>query len=223
MNKVCKRMLMLAIAAVIAIGFTAPVHADVDMDDTRTVRSITVNWFGYQMQIPVYTYYYQSFPQYDWSQDDGYQNNGSQGQTGTKTPQQPAESNKNVNAEVQAIVDLVNAERAKAGLKPVTLNTELSHMAAVKARDMRDNHYFSHNSPIYGSPFEMMKSFGIQYSYAGENIAAGQRTPEEVMEDWMNSPGHRANILNPNFTEIGVGVAKGGSYGTYWVQEFIRP
>lgn len=67
-----------------------------------------------------------------------------------------------------------------------------------------------------------MRKFGIQYTYAGENIAAGQQTPQDVMNSWMNSPGHRSNILNPNYTTIGVGFAKGGAYGTYWTQQFIR-
>ncbi|MNH43142.1 Cysteine-rich secretory protein family protein [compost metagenome] len=78
------------------------------------------------------------------------------------------------------------------------------------------NNYFSHTSPTYGSPFDMMRSFGVKYSYAGENIASGQRTPQEVMTAWMNSAGHRANILNGNFTKIGVGYVNGE-----WVQMFI--
>lgn len=69
----------------------------------------------------------------------------------------------------------------------------------------------------------MMQQFGIKYSYAGENIAAGQKTASQVMNSWMNSSGHRANILNKNFTQIGVGFYAGGSYDTYWVQQFIRP
>ncbi|MOA18351.1 Cysteine-rich secretory protein family protein [compost metagenome] len=81
---------------------------------------------------------------------------------------------------------------------------------------MRTNNYFSHTSPTYGSPFDMMKSFGITYNAAGENIAMGQKTPEEVMKAWMNSPGHKANILNANFNYIGVGYDN-----NYWVQEFI--
>jgi uncharacterized protein YkwD len=89
-------------------------------------------------------------------------------------------------------------------------------MALVKAKDMYNNNYFDHTSPSYGSPFNMMKSFGIQYTYAGENIAKGQRSPQEVMTSWMNSPGHRQNILNPNFTKIGVAY-----YNGEWVQEFI--
>ncbi len=93
-------------------------------------------------------------------------------------------------------------------------------MAQYKARDLTDRNYFSHNSPVYGSPFDMMKNFGIRYSSAGENIAKGQRTPKEVMNAWMNSQGHRANILNANYTQIGVGY---DSRSNAWVQMFIRP
>ena len=121
----------------------------------------------------------------------------------------------------QQVVNLVNAERAKAGLKPLKSDWELARVARFKSEDMRDNRYFDHNSPIYGTPFQMMKSFGINYRSAGENIAAGQTTAESVMKSWMNSPGHRKNILSPTFTHIGVGYAKGGSYGHYWTQQFM--
>ncbi|HVI42636.1 MAG TPA: CAP domain-containing protein, partial [Anaerovoracaceae bacterium] len=86
-----------------------------------------------------------------------------------------------------------------------------------------NNNYFAHQSPTYGSPFDMMKQFGISYSYAGENIAEGQRTPAEVMDGWMNSPGHKANIMNTSYTEIGVGYVTNSNGNSYWVQEFIRP
>ncbi|NPV70158.1 MAG: hypothetical protein HPY55_05870 [Firmicutes bacterium] len=119
------------------------------------------------------------------------------------------------------IVNLVNTERAKAGLRPLQASAELSRVARFKAADMRDKNYFSHQSPTYGSPFQMIKNFGISYRTAGENIAAGQKTPQEVMNAWMNSAGHKANILNPNFTTIGVGHVTGGTYGHYWTQYFI--
>lgn len=122
----------------------------------------------------------------------------------------------------QEILKLVNAERSKAGVKPLTLNWELSRVAKFKSEDMRDNNYFSHTSPTYGSPFNMIKNFGISYSAAGENIAAGQKTADEVMKAWMNSSGHKANILSANYTQLGVGKATGGSYGTYWTQMFIK-
>ncbi|WP_150273687.1 CAP domain-containing protein [Paenibacillus tepidiphilus] len=117
---------------------------------------------------------------------------------------------------VKQVVTLVNKERAAAGLSPVTALDSLNKVAAAKATDMRVNNYFSHTSPTYGSPFDMMKSFGVTYRAAGENIAMGQKTPEAVMTAWMNSEGHRANILSPNFNYIGVGF---DNY--YWVQEFI--
>lgn len=114
------------------------------------------------------------------------------------------------------VVALVNKERAAAGLKPLTVHTNLTKMAKTKAIDMFKSKYFNHTSPTYGSPFDMMDSFNITYRYAGENIAMGQRTAKEVVEDWMNSPGHKANILNANYDLIGVGY-----YNGYWVQEFI--
>lgn len=121
------------------------------------------------------------------------------------------------------VVELVNQKRAANGLKPLRLNWELARVARYKSMDMRDRNYFSHDSPTYGSPFEMMKAFGIRYSAAAENIAAGQRTAQAVMNSWMNSPGHRSNILSASYTEIGVGYASGGKYGHYWTQMFIKP
>lgn len=120
------------------------------------------------------------------------------------------------------VISLTNQERAKNGLKPLTANWELSRVARYKATDMRDKAYFSHTSPTYGDPFTMIKNFGISFTAAGENIAAGQKTPQEVVQSWMNSQGHRANILSTTYTEIGVGYAQGGNYGYYWVQQFIR-
>jgi uncharacterized YkwD family protein/spore coat assembly protein SafA len=120
------------------------------------------------------------------------------------------------------VITLTNQERAKNGLKPLTANWELSRVARYKAMDMRDKNYFSHTSPTYGDPFTMMKNFGIAYTAAAENIAAGQSTPQAVVQAWMNSSGHRANILNAAYTEIGVGYAKGGSYQYYWSQMFIK-
>lgn len=116
------------------------------------------------------------------------------------------------------VVRLVNEERMARGLKPLSQNWELSRVARYKSQDMKDNRYFSHTSPVYGSPYQMMRSFGISYRSAGENIAMGYRTPKAVVNGWMNSAGHRANILSAAFTEIGVGyVADGG----YWTQMFI--
>ncbi|TYS63649.1 hypothetical protein FZC76_19370 [Sutcliffiella horikoshii] len=116
------------------------------------------------------------------------------------------------------VVELTNAERQKQGLAPLELDVELSKVAKEKSKDMQQNNYFSHNSPTYGSPFDMMKQFGVEYRTAGENIAQGQQSPEEVVNAWMNSQGHRANIMNENFTHIGVGHVEEGNY---WTQMFI--
>lgn len=121
------------------------------------------------------------------------------------------------------VAQLVNQERAKKGLPALKYNWEVARVARYKSADMANKNYFSHTSPTYGSPFNMMENFGIRFSAAGENIAMGQRTPEEVMNSWMNSPGHRANILSTSFTQIGVGYAKDKSGRIYWTQMFIRP
>jgi uncharacterized YkwD family protein len=132
--------------------------------------------------------------------------------------EQPAESE--VTSQAEAVLKLVNAERAKQGLQPLTLSTKLTNIATLKSKDMADNNYFDHTSKTYGTPFQMLQDFGVHYSAAGENIAAGQRTPEEVMNAWLNSSGHRANILNKNFDTIGIGYYQGGTYGVYWTQLF---
>lgn len=119
------------------------------------------------------------------------------------------------------VVVLVNKERAKVGLAPLKANWELSRVARYKSQDMIDKNYFSHTSPTYGSPFDMMKNFGITYMSAGENIAYGQPTASSVMTGWMSSPGHKANILSKNYSEIGVGAAKKADGTIYWTQQFI--
>ena len=142
--------------------------------------------------------------------------------TTTTTIPTTTTTNTGISAFNQQVLDLTNAERAKAGLSPLKYNAALSNVATLKSQDMRDKNYFSHTSPTYGSPFAMMEKFSIKYTYAGENIAAGYSTPQAVVTGWMNSAGHRQNILNSNYNQIGIGYAAGGSYGHYWTQMFIR-
>lgn len=118
------------------------------------------------------------------------------------------------------MVELVNRERQQAGLQPLKVDSRLVRLARQKSQDMVDKGYFGHNSPTYGSPFEMMKDAGVSYRYAGENIA-GAGTVARAHAGLMNSTGHRANILNPNFTHIGIGVASGSPYGKIFTQMFI--
>ncbi|MFZ3579457.1 SafA/ExsA family spore coat assembly protein [Virgibacillus sp. DJP39] len=116
------------------------------------------------------------------------------------------------------VIQLTNQERANYGLPALKPEWQLSRVARHKSNDMRDIGYFSHTSPTYGSPFTMMRNYGIDYRSAGENIAKGQQTPRAVVRAWMNSAGHRKNILSNNFTHIGVGYA---SDGRIWTQMFI--
>lgn len=117
------------------------------------------------------------------------------------------------------VVELTNVQRRNNGLPDLKAHTKLSGVAREKSNDMRKNNYFSHTSPTYGSPFDMMRDFGVSYKSAGENIAQGQPSPQEVVDAWMNSEGHRKNILSGDFTHIGVGHDENGHY---WTQMFIR-
>ena len=116
------------------------------------------------------------------------------------------------------VIRLVNNIRKQNGLSELTANWELSRVARYKSQDMKDKNYFSHTSPTYGTPFQMIKAFGLSYRTAGENIAKGYATPQAVVNGWMNSSGHRANILNASYKQIGVGYVAGGNY---WTQMFI--
>ena len=115
----------------------------------------------------------------------------------------------------------MNEERAKEGIAPLELSEELCSVATLKAQDMAVFGYFEHESPNFGAPDKMLNAFGIHWHLSGENIAAGYQTPKQVMDGWMDSPGHRANILNPGYGKLGVGYLTGlGEYSSYWVQTF---
>ena len=125
-----------------------------------------------------------------------------------------------MNNDEKEVFELINKQRTQNGLSPLKENTELQRVARIKAQDMVNNNYFSHTSPTYGSPFDMMKSFKIIYNTAGENIA-GNSSNSSAVTAWMNSPGHKANILNSSFNQTGIGVVKGSKYGKIYVQMFI--
>jgi len=127
----------------------------------------------------------------------------------------------NVNYE-ERVAQLVNIEREKNGLQPLAFDSSISNVARAKSKDMADNNYFAHQSPTYGSAGDMLRNFGINWSAWGENIASGQKTPEIVVNAWMNSPGHRANILSSNFSKIGVGYVTNSNGTPYWTQIFTN-
>ena len=118
------------------------------------------------------------------------------------------------------VFDLINNQRTQNGLSALKLDTETLRVARIKAQDMVENNYFSHNSPTYGSPFQMLNSFKISYKTAGENIA-GNSSNSSAVTAWMNSSGHRANILNSSFNYTGIGVVKSSKYGKVYVQMFL--
>ncbi|OOE12938.1 CAP domain-containing protein [Fictibacillus arsenicus] len=140
----------------------------------------------------------------------------------TKAPAEEApkaETSAELTADEQQMVNLVNQEREKQGLPALKADPELTKVARVKAKDMIDNNYFDHNSPTYGSPFDMLKQFGVEYQTAGENLA-GNSSVDGAHTSLMNSQGHRENILKSDYTNVGIGVVDGGQYGKMFVQLF---
>lgn len=125
-----------------------------------------------------------------------------------------------LSSDEKEVFDLINKQRINNGLSALKIDTEVQNVARVKAKDMVDNNYFSHNSPTYGSPFDMLKSFKVSYKTAGENIA-GNSSNSAAVTAWMNSSGHKANILNSSFNYTGIGVVKSSKYGKVYVQMFI--
>lgn len=139
--------------------------------------------------------------------------------TNPTAPSIPAVSS--LTADEQQMVDMINQERIAAGLNPVTADLRLTAVGRAKANDMKVNNYFSHTSPTYGSPWAMMQQVGITVRWAVENIS-GNKSVAGSMAALMQSPGHRANILDPRFTHVGVGIAYGSANGNLYVQEFLQ-
>ena len=116
---------------------------------------------------------------------------------------------------------MINNQRTNNGLSALKIDSEVQNVARIKAQDMVNNNYFSHTSPTYGSPFDMLKSYKISYKTAGENIA-GNSSNSGAVTAWMNSSGHKANILNNSFNYTGIGVVNSQKYGKIYVQMFIE-
>lgn len=129
-------------------------------------------------------------------------------------------SNVNLSADEKEVFDLINQQRINNGLSSLKIDNEVQKVARIKAQDMVNNNYFAHESPTYGTPFQMLKNFGINYKSAGENIA-GNSTNAGAVNAWMNSPGHKSNILNSSYNYTGIGVVSSDKYGKIYVQMFI--
>ena len=153
-------------------------------------------------------------PIYPSSSGSGNSSSGTKTNIGTTT-------SSDLTADELEVFNLVNQQRTNAGLAALKIDNEVQKVARDKAKDMVSRGYFSHTSPTYGSPFDMLKSYGVSYTYAGENLA-GNSTNKGAVDAWMNSEGHRANILNSNFTLTGVAVVSSNKYGKIYVQMFIR-
>jgi uncharacterized YkwD family protein len=156
------------------------------------------------------------------SEDNPVEQTGPANTPGTTSPQtdNTGPEATSLTADEQEMLRLVNEARSQNNVPPLEADLSLTNVARIKSQDMIDNNYFSHNSPTYGSPFDMMKSFNINYVQGGENIA-GNRDVPAAHEALMNSPGHRKNILSPDFTHIGIGIQGGGQYGNMFTQMFI--
>ncbi len=146
-----------------------------------------------------------------------YSNSGSNKNNNSS---QSSSNNENMTNDEKEVFDLINKQRTNNGLKALKVDSEVQRVAKIKAQDMVNNNYFSHNSPTYGSPFDMLKSFKVSYKTAGENIA-GNSSNSAAVTAWMNSSGHKANILNSSYNYTGVGVVSSPKYGKIYVQMFI--
>ena len=147
-------------------------------------------------------------------------NNSNNQNTNNTTNNTTTNNGSSLTADEKEVFDLINAKRTAARLSALKVDAELQNVARAKAEDMVKNNYFSHTSPTYGSPFDMMKSFGVSYKTAGENIA-GNSSNTGAVNAWMNSEGHKANILNGSYNYTGVAVVKSTKYGKIYVQMFI--
>lgn len=149
-----------------------------------------------------------------------YQNSNNSNNSSSNNSNSNSNTNTTMTADEKEVFDLINKQRTQNGLSALKLDTETLRVARIKAQDMVDNNYFSHNSPTYGTPFQMLNSFKISYKTAGENIA-GNSSNSAAVTAWMNSSGHKANILNSSFNYTGIGVVKGSKYGKIYVQLFL--
>lgn len=149
-----------------------------------------------------------------------YPNSNNSNNSSSNNSNSNSNTNTTMTADEKEVFDLINKQRTQNGLSALKLDTETLRVARIKAQDMVDNNYFSHNSPTYGSPFQMLNSFKISYKTAGENIA-GNSSNSSAVTAWMNSSGHKANILNSSFNYTGIGVVKSSKYGKVYVQMFL--
>ena len=197
-------------------GTNYPVVAKVNKNEYIRVFAGVGNWYIVQVEGDYVgavskQYVKAIYPNSGGSSTGGGSTNGS-GNTTTSTS--------GLTTDELEVFNLINEQRTKNGLSALKIDSEVQNVARIKAQDMVDNNYFSHTSPTYGSPFDMLNSFKVSYKTAGENIA-GNSSNSAAVTAWMNSSGHKANILNSSFNYTGIGVVNGSKYGKIYVQMFI--
>jgi len=220
MHKTSKLLIGLQVA-VLMTAVALPVQASVNIGEPRTFSGSVVS---------LHSYVYGTTPTTTTVQTSTPAPVSTPAPTPTTTTQTPAPTTPTaagipsvtvLTADEQLMVNSINQERAAAGVNPVQLDLRLASVGRAKANDMKVNNYFSHISPTYGSPWAMMQQVGITVKWAGENIS-GNKSVSGSMAALMLSPGHKANILDPRFTHVGVGIAYGSAYGNLYVQEFLQ-
>lgn len=208
------KIIALTLGTILALSSTTAFAAD--MNTTNT------NFNFYELLRNYNIGYFEPYTiENDYAKQQAANNTKEVKQTEAKQQTSAPAPSSNVSYE-ERVAQLVNVEREKNGLQPLLFDSSISNVARAKSKDMADNNYFAHQSPTYGSAGDMLRNFGINWSAWGENIASGQDTPEEVVNAWMNSEGHRANILSSNFGKIGVGYVTNGSGTPYWTQLFTN-
>ena len=201
-------------------GTGYPVVATVTKDQYIRVFAGIGSWYIVQVEGDFVGAVSQKYVKPIYPNSSG-KSSGTSTNTGSGTNSNTSQSTtSSLTADELETFNLINKQRANNGLSALKVDTELQRVARIKAQDMVDNNYFDHTSPTYGTPFNMMKNFGITYKTAGENIA-GNSSNSAAVTAWMNSSGHRANILNSSYNYTGLAVVSSPRYGKIYVQMFI--
>lgn len=193
-------------------GTNYPIIATVQKNEYIRVFAGIGDWYVVQIEGDYIGAVSQKYVKAIYPSSSGSSSSGSSSSSSSNTT--------TLSSDEKEVFDLINKQRTNNGLAALKMDAEALNVARIKAQDMVDNNYFSHNSPIYGSPFDMLKSFKVTYKTAGENIA-GNSSNSGAVNAWVNSSGHKANILNSSFNYTGIGVVKSSKYGKIYVQIFI--
>lgn len=200
-------------------GTNYPVVARVNKNEYIRVFAGVGNWYIVQVEGDYVGAVSKQYIKAFYPNSGGSSTGG--GSTGSSTSGSGNTTNTSgLTADELEVFNLINEQRTKNGLSALKIDSEVQNVARIKAKDMVNNNYFSHTSPTYGSPFDMLNSFKVSYKTAGENIA-GNSSNSAAVTAWMNSSGHKANILNSSFNYTGIGVVNGSKYGKIYVQMFI--